>query len=134
MASEETLDPSPTTREIRIANRQRHDCVEVIGKDDDRVDGEGTFFAGSAEGTSKNVDMIDKNPRLSILQRNGEEKGPAGNAISTIENHSLILPGLRFAPSGLRFWRFVVARMERSVIRGYVFIGVPCAMARRWLS
>ncbi|WP_247991980.1 hypothetical protein [Bradyrhizobium sp. 186] len=64
----------------------------MIRQDHDCMDGESSFGASHAECVAKFSDMIDQRGRSSIIQRYGEEEGPAGDKIAPIANHVRAFP------------------------------------------
>src|ERR1700736_5330783 len=92
--------------------------MQVIGKNDDRIDCKRLYASRLAESGAQQRHMVHQRRRPSIIERHGEEKCPAREEVAPIEDHlgSLSQIALRFIRATGRKHKFV-ARMERSAIR-----------------
>jgi hypothetical protein len=86
-AHEEGLDQTPPRRKIVVAGRQRPDAMNVIGQDDDCINGERPLAAHCPEDGSQQAGLGGKMMGPSVAQRDGEEVGRAGNAGAAIVDH-----------------------------------------------
>src|SRR5438105_7267098 len=66
---EQPLDAPPTAGEIRVPWRQRHDDMQMIGKNDDGVDRKWPLAAGSAKRAAQRADVLHKCARAPVRQR-----------------------------------------------------------------
>lgn len=81
------FDAPPPSRKVGGTGRQREDGVQMIGKDDDRVQTVRPLAAREPKSRPEIRDMIDQGCRSAIRQRDGEEERPSCQAISSIVNH-----------------------------------------------
>jgi hypothetical protein len=93
---EQTLDP-PSTGEVGVSLRQRHDGVQVIGQDDDRVDRKWPFTPRRAKGGAQGGNVLDEHGRLSVRKGDGEKERPARNEVSSVPDHVEMVS--RWAPA-----------------------------------
>jgi hypothetical protein len=84
---EPAFDEAQSDGEVGIIRRQRHNHMDVIGKYDNRVNGEGMLSPRQPDRHAQVSDVIGKCGRGSIRKRRGEEKGSACYQVSPITNH-----------------------------------------------
>src|ERR1051326_2119766 len=76
LSCECALEAPPSSGEIGVVLRQSQDRVQMIGKDNNRVDHEWPLLTGDAKGVAERSDVLDQNGGASIGDRNGAEEGP----------------------------------------------------------
>jgi hypothetical protein len=81
------FDQMPTVREIRIAIRQGHDDMEMIGQHHDCIDHEGMFAPRSHHRRAQGDNVVGQDTRRSIRECRGKEECPAREEISPVANH-----------------------------------------------
>jgi hypothetical protein len=105
-AREARLDSLPAAGEVRIAQRQRPEAVQMIGQHDDGVDRKGSVPANNGEGGAKFTDVLGQQPAAAFEQRDREEERATRHERAEVAGHIGILPrasgGMRcaFTPYG----------------------------------
>ena len=64
------FDQPPARREIGVVPRQGPDAMQVVGQDDDGVDGERARVARSTECRAQIIDVFHQQPAVTLQQRN----------------------------------------------------------------
>jgi hypothetical protein len=110
MGAEISFDAPPPARKICIVSWQTEDGVQVIRQDHDGIDRKWSLLPGHTKCGAKRADMIDKNDRLPIGQRQREEEFSTGDAIASVSDHSGMIPRISLRSSGLRLLRLLYNR------------------------
>ena len=88
VAGKACLDRAPTAGIVGIVRRQGPHRVEMIGKNDDRLDDKRAFLADLAERIAQTIGMSNKKIRPPVAQRDSEEIRGAWNAETSVVDHS----------------------------------------------
>ena len=70
--------------------------MEMIGQNDDGIEGKRPFAAGLAKRGAERCDMVDQRRRSPVIQRYGEEKCPAGAKMRRYRTISAVYRESRF--------------------------------------
>jgi hypothetical protein len=97
-----SLDPPPSTGKVGIGARQGQYGMEMIRKDYDCLDRERALATCHAKGISQSGDMIDKDARTTVGERDRKKERPSSKKISSISNHSGIGSRVSLRSRGLR--------------------------------
>jgi hypothetical protein len=85
------FDEAQSIRVIRVAIRQRHDNVQVVRQDHNRIDRERMRAARVSHSRAQGNDVIDQRLRSSVRDRHGKEKRSTRDDIPTIPDHASIV-------------------------------------------
>jgi hypothetical protein len=60
LVGKQALNSPPSSRKVRIAFRQRHDCVQMVREYNNRIRLEGPLGACDAKGMAQNSNLLDQ--------------------------------------------------------------------------